>query len=177
MDKKILGIIPIVAVLCFSVFLATGDNQATAAPDPQNSTVSQTVTVNIPDVIAIEAPAVTVTAAANVDEKTLSIGGLIINKSNKHIDVYVKDPNAGTIPGAIENLDSFSYTPEVGPSDEFDGTYQLFANNWKVPQGTGASGTSLPEGLSVHIPSYTDGGSYTTVVTVTGGRHTYDPVT
>ncbi len=134
MDKKILGIIPIVAVLCFSVFLATGDNQATAAPDPQNSTVSQTVTVNIPDVIAIEAPAVTVTAAANVDEKTLSIGGLIINKSNKHIDVYVKDPNAGTIPGAIENLDSFSYTLKLVHQMNSTVTISYLQTNWKVPQ-------------------------------------------
>lgn len=177
MDKKILGIIPIVIVLCFSVFLAVGDYQATAAPDPQNSTVSQSVTVNIPDVIAIEAPAVTVTAAANVDEKTIVLGGLIINKSNKHIDVYVKDPNAGTIPGAIENLDTFSYTPNGGSLTQFNGGYQLFESNWKVPQNTGADGASLPEGLSVHIPSYTDGGSYTTIVTVTGGRHVYDPVT
>lgn len=175
MDKKILSIIPIVAVLCFSLFLAAGDNQAIAAPDPQQSTDSQVVTVNVPDVLAIEAPDLTVDAAADVTEKTLTPTSYIINRSNKHIDVYVKDTNAGTIPGATENLDSFSFTPIPGTLTGFDGNYQLFTSDWKVSQGANAA-AQLAEGFSIHVPSYTEGGAYSTTVTVAGIRTGYDPV-
>lgn len=169
MDKKIVGVLSLVAVLCFSIFLATGDNQASAA----NST-TQTAQVYIPPHIAIEAYWNGV-KDADIDFGTLLADGSAVNVayngnetlrdfSNVDIDVWANSSaNVFTSGSNSFDINNLVYTYNVPNAAGGDtGSYSTSAvkviDTWARPQGTARTATV---DYSLTIPVGTPSGTYT----------------
>ncbi len=178
MDKK-LGVFTIALMLCFSVFLAIGDNSVTAVPP--NSTGNTIATVTIGDVIGITVP----TAIANnytgwdsFSNLQLLVGGYggttnnITSQSNGKIDVYVKSDTGSFIP----NNNSTEYPDDVLTNFRYSGTDSHVTNgtfsdtwvkaidDWKITQNETAADATINLPIYVNIPTFTAEGTYNTTI-------------
>lgn len=178
MKQKILGIIPLVVAMLLVAAYAAGDNPVIAA----NNT-TQTASINIADVLALQTLSLVNNSWASTDSATLfflnsTLGqNAVTSKSNGRIDVYLKSSTGPNIPHvnssySNDTLTNFQYLNNV------TGSYTLFTtgfakaiSNWKIPQGTGPAGATISVPLMVFIPSYTDDGYYNSTVTYAAVRH------
>lgn len=177
MKQKILGIVPLMVAMLLVAAFAVGDNPVVA-----NNT-TQTASINIADIIALENPSLVNNSWASTDSASLNFlnaaGGqnAVTSKSNGRIDVYIKSNTGSTIPHtnssySNDTLNTFQYrNNETGTFVNFATTFAKAINNWKIPQGTGPAGATISIPLRVNIPTYTDDGTYNSTVTYAAVRN------
>ncbi|MEN4018780.1 MAG: hypothetical protein PQ975_00805 [Methanobacterium sp.] len=178
MKQKILGIVPLMVAVLLVAAYAAGDNPVAA-----NNT-TQTASINIADVLALQTLSLVNNSWASTDAATelyflnSTLGNnTVTSKSNGRIDVYLKSSTGSNIPNtnssySNDTLNTFQYrSNETGNFVNFATTFTKAINNWKIPQNTGPAGATISIPLRVNIPSYTDDGYYNSTVTYAAVRH------
>ena len=190
MNSKMLGVLPIILMLCFTVFLAIGDNPATAAPQ---DTQTQTAQVTIGDVISIVVPSVISNAHTGVDSvaslqllngNATGTVNTVQSLSNGRIDVFMKSnsgPNIYNNNATLtypDTLTNFRYTNALATpaTVNFATTYAEAIDDWKVSQNT-VAGTGDTKNIPVFVtvPTYTAEGDYVAIVSYAAVRHDQTP--
>jgi len=178
MDQKIIGILPLMVALLLVAAFAAGDNPVIAA----NNT-TQTASIHIADVIAIETPSVVNNSWASTDSTTLfflnnTLGqNTVTSRSNGRIDVFIRSNTGSSIPHvdpsySTDTLTEFQYRSNVtGIYTSFTNAFVEIIDRWKISQGTGSAGATISVPLMVFVPSYTDDGFYNSTVTYAAVRH------
>ena len=164
-----MGIIPLVVALMFVVGVGVFNGPSYAA------TASQTVTVTVPEAIAIEVPNVNFgeIAAGSTGE---SPNFKVKNKGNVKIDLYVKaDAAAFTSLTATDTIPISSpfqiWSNVTGGYLTFTTSYQkIYDDMNKAAQGSGTP-TEWTTKLKLTVPAYTEDGVYTITNTYAAVKH------
>ncbi|MGZ7117903.1 MAG: hypothetical protein ACXVHS_10760, partial [Methanobacterium sp.] len=144
-------------MLCFTVFLAMGDNPTMAA---QQANASQNASVSVADVIGISVPSLVNASNTGIGSQTaleLKYGANtnnVTSTSNGKIDVYIKSVaqimNNNTTAYPTDNL-TFYFTNDTGAHNQFNGAWQKAIDQWKIPTGTPISGANKLVKLDVDV--------------------------
>ncbi|BAZ98139.1 hypothetical protein tca_00064 [Methanothermobacter sp. EMTCatA1] len=163
-----MGIIPLIVTLVFVVAIGAYTSPSYGA------TATQTVTVTVPEAIAIEVPDVNF---GSIDQGTTGTSPdfTISNKGNVKIDLYVKaDDSAFTSTAATDTIPITGFqifSNATGDYITFLTTSQkIYDNMNKAAQGSGTP-TTWTTRMKLSVPSYTEDGVYTITNTYTAVKH------
>ncbi len=170
-NSKLLGIIPILTVLCFALFLAAGDSPATANP------VNQVVTVNVPQAIsiAVQTPVDFGTVSAGT---TGTLNYWVANTGNVKIDLSARANQTSFQSLLATDVIAISgnYFIKNNNTGAFNqvqsGTNVLIYSNMnKASQGSGAPNNWTSAGQQLTIPAYTEDGAYSIGMIYSAVKH------
>ncbi|MDI9618768.1 hypothetical protein [Methanothermobacter sp.] len=159
MREKIMGVIPLIVALMFVVALGAYSSPSYAAQ------ATQTVTVTVPQAIAIEVD--------NVDNWVVAAGATntsenftVKNRGNVKIDLYIKANSAAftSTSGATDTIpitEFYIFSKDANNYQNIVQTYQkIYTNMNKAAQGSGTP-TIWSTTLKLTVPAYTEDGTYT----------------
>lgn len=171
MNQKILGIMPLMVVMLFVVFIAVGDNQTYANP------VNQTVTVTVNQAIAIEVET-PVTFGAVDFSTTNTLDYWVANVGNVKIDLFARaNDTAFRSATATDDIAiSGNYFIQRNGAGFFQvptdpGSVLIYDNMNKANQGSGAPNNWTDAQQQLTIPAYTEDGTYSIRMIYSATKH------